>query len=248
MSQPQFAQQTHTSKDFKSVQTSQKALVDLTIVLATLFILKNGLLQIDWLWTYAGPISLLASLAVATLRLKSNGENWQSIGLKHDSSHLKLILWILGALVVTILMGNIAAQIATSLVTNPETLSEQSIAYTQNRFADIPGNLSLYLVWIAISWVIGGLTEELLFRGFLISRLENLMSKLPFAIVYAIIIQALIFGQQHMYYQGAIGLVETGIIGVVSGIIYILCKRRLWALVISHGLANTLGMTMLFLS
>ena len=74
------------------------------------------------------------------------------------------------------------------------------------------------------------------------------MSQPPFAIVYAIIIQALIFGQQHMYYQGVLGLVETGIIGVVSGVIYVLCKRRLWALAISHGLANTLGMTMLFLS
>lgn len=240
--------QTHENKTFKPIQTNKGALVDLTLVLATLFILKNVLLQFHWLWTYAGPISLLASLAVATWRLKLSGENWQSIGLKHDSSHLKLILWTLGALVITVLMGNIAGQIATLIISNPESLSEQSINYTQNRFANIPGNLSLYLMWIAISWIIGGLTEELLFRGFLISRFEKLLSKLPFAIVYAIIIQALIFGQQHMYYQGTIGLIETGIIGVISGVIYVLCKRRLWALVISHGLANTLGMTMLYLS
>jgi len=248
VSQTQPAEQTIESKDFKSIQTSQSALIDLTLVLATLFILKNVLLQFHWLWTYAGPISLLASLAVATWILKLNGENWQSIGLKHDSSHLNLILWTLGALVVTILMGNIAGQIASSMIINPEPLSEQTITYTQNRFGDIPGNLSLYLMWITIAWIIGGLTEELLFRGFLISRFERLLSKLPFAIVYAIIIQALIFGQQHMYYQGVIGLVEVGIIGVVSGVIYVLCKRRLWALVISHGLANTLGMTMLYLS
>ncbi len=248
MSQNQSVQQTVESQNFKSTQTSRKAFIDLTLVLATLFILKNVLLQFDWLWTYAGPISLLASLAVASWRLKENGESWQDLGLKHDSSHLKLILWVVGALAVTILMGNIAGQLATSIISNPEPLSEQSISYTQNRFANIPGNLNLYLLWIAISWIIGGLTEELLFRGFLISRFERMLSKFPFAIAYAIIIQGIIFGQQHMYYQGTIGLIETGIIGVVSGVIYVLCKRRLWALVISHGLANTLGMTMLYLS
>jgi len=124
-------------------------------------------------------------------------------------------------------MGNIAGEIASSIITKPESLSKELTTYTQNRFAYIPGNLSLYLMWVAMSWIIGGLTEELLFRGFLISRFESLLSKLSLAIVYAIIIQAIIFGQQHMYYQGVIGFVEVGIIGVVSGVIYVLCKRRL---------------------
>ena len=44
--------------------------VDLLFTLGTLFGLKYLLLQFDVMWTFAGPISLLAALAMATWRLK----------------------------------------------------------------------------------------------------------------------------------------------------------------------------------
>ena len=81
----------------------------------------------------------------------------------------------------------------------------------------------------------------------MIQRFEKLYQKLPFAIGLAVLTQALIFGQQHYYYQGLIGVCATGTIGLFSGMIYVLGKRKLWPLILSHGLANTLGMTMLFL-
>ncbi len=225
---------------------TSKMAIDLLYTLGTLFGLKYFLLQFTVMWTYAGPISLIATLLVATWRLKCNDQSWRSVGLVHSTSHLKLALWSLAALIITIVLGNVAGQLAQGFITTTE-VSEQVSNFTQNRFANLPGNIEVYLYWLVISWVIGGFAEELIFRGFLLSRFENLFSNLPFAIVYAVIIQAVIFGQQHMYYQGTIGFIETGIIALVSGIIYYLSKRRLWPLIISHGLANTLGMTMLFL-
>jgi membrane protease YdiL (CAAX protease family) len=220
--------------------------IDLLYTLGTLFSLKYLLLQFPAMWTFAGPISLIATLLVATWRLKCNNQTWRSVGLFHSTSHLKLALWAIAALIITVVLGSLAGQIIQGLI--PATdVSEQVSNFTQNRFANLPGNIQVYLYWLIVSWVIGGFAEELIFRGFLISRFENLFSKLPFAIVYAIIIQAIIFGQQHFYYQGIVGFVETGIIALLSGIIYYLSKRRLWPLIISHGLANTLGMTMLFL-
>ena len=118
---------------------------------------------------------------------------------------------------------------------------------TSNRFKNVPGNFPAYFYWLIISWVIGGFTEELLFRGFLINRFEKVLVKIPFAIAFAVIFQAIIFGQQHMYYQGWVGFVATGVIGLTSGLIYIFCKRRLLPLIISHGLANTLGMTLMYM-
>jgi len=222
--------------------------IDLVLTLGTLFSLKYLLLQIPVMWTFAGPISLLASLGVATWRLKQNKESWRELGLTHNTSHLNLILWTLGALILTILAGTIAASLAVNLLGSAEPVSTQASDFMQNRFVNVPGNLPVYLYWIAISWIIGGFTEELLFRGFLISRFEKLFSKFPFPVVFAVLFQALIFGQQHMYYQGLTGLVETGMIAIISGAIYVLSKRRLWPLIISHGLANTLGMTMIFLN
>ena len=219
---------------------------DLTLVLFALFGLKYLLLQFDAMWTFAGPISLVSALAVATWRLKTSGDSWASLGFSHSSSHLKLALWTIGALVLTLVAGIFAGSLATNLLPASQ-VSEQAGNFAQNRFADVPGNLPVYLYWLMVSWIVGGFTEELLFRGFLINRFEKLFSKVPFAVVFAIVIQALIFGQQHMYYQGVVGLVETGIIGIVSGAIYIFCGRRLWPLIISHGLVNTFGMTMIYL-
>ena len=160
---------------------------------------------------------------------------------------MKLALWTIAALVLTLLGGGIAEGIATSLISTPEGSSSALNETMQNRFVNVPGNISVYLFWIAVSWIIGGFVEELLFRGFLINRFEHLFRRLPFAVFYGILIQAIIFGQQHYYYQGMTGLVATAVIGLLSGVIFVVCGRRLWPLILSHGLANTLGMTMLFL-
>ena len=227
-------------------QTNLKAtLIDLVLVLVTLFTLKHLLLQLPEFWTFAGPISLLASLGVATWRLKKNNESWKSIGFIQDQTKIKLALWTVVALVTTILLGNIAAQLVTPLfASNPATNEISQVM--AGRFANLPGNLTVYLYWLIVAWIIGGFTEELLFRGFLINRIEKLFYRVPFAIGIAVLFQALIFGQQHFYYQGLVGFVSTGVIGLASGLIYVYCKRRLWPLILSHGLANTLGMTILF--
>jgi len=226
---------------------TQSTSFDLLLTLGTLFSLKWILLQFPTMWTFAGPISLLSALAVATWCLRRKNESWRDLGLIHSGSFLNLSLWVVGALVVTILVGSLAGSVASSIFSPPSDLNPQVTDYYQNRFDNVPGNLPVYLYWLILSWVVGGFTEEMLFRGFMITRFEKVFSKFPFPIVFAIVVQALIFGQQHMYYQGVAGLFATGFIGLVSGLIYILCKRRLWPLIISHGLANTLGMTMLFL-
>jgi len=220
---------------------------DLFFTLLTLFSLKWFLLQFPIMWTFAGPISLLCALVVATWRLKRNDESWSSLGLFNKGSNLNLSLWIAGTLIVTIIIGNLAATFANALFSSNEMVNNAINEVRENRFSNVPGNLPVYIYWLIISWIIGGFTEELLFRGFMILRFEKILTKLPFATALAITLQALIFGQQHMYYQGYVGLFVTGFMGLSSGVIFILYKRRLWPLIISHGLANTFGMTMRYL-
>ena len=174
--------------------------MDILYTLGTLLSLKWILLQYTTMWTFAGPISLLAAFAVATWRLKINNESWVSLGLFKISSYLNLTLWIIGAFVVTLFIGNLGGALANALISSPGEINNQFNVVLQNRFSNLEGNLSVYIYWLVISWVIGGFIEELLFRGFLILRFEKVLSKLPFATAIAILIQALIFGQQHMYY------------------------------------------------
>ena len=220
---------------------------DLILVLGTLYLIKTLLLSVNSLWSAAGPVSLLASLAMVTLCLKSGKERWSSIGLKRPKSIARMLLWTLVIFVVTMGLGFVIEAAVSAFTSNASTPSPGVDERYQDRFAHLPGNLSAYLQWLAIAWIVGGFTEELLFRGFLISRFERLLAHTSFAVVLAVLLQAVLFGQQHFYYQGLPGALATGLIALVSGAFYILLKRNIWPLILSHGLANTLGLTLIYL-
>lgn len=225
------------------------ALLDLSCTILTLYSIKYILLQFESMWTFAGPISLLAALAVATWRLKLNNETWVTLGLFRIGKKSTLVIWTVVALGVTIITGALLSSLVVSILGETVLVSESPYnEIMQNRFVNVPGNVSVYIYWLLVSWVIGGFTEELLFRGFLLLRFEKLLGRLSFSVGLAIIIQALIFGQLHMYYQGIEGFIVGSFFAATSALIFVLCGRRLWPLIISHGINNTLGMTLLFMS
>ena len=114
------------------------------------------------------------------------------------------------------------------------------------RFADLPGNTGRLLYWISVSWIVGGFVEEMLFRAMLQSRFERLLAGNPYSAPIAVVLQAIVFGQQHFYYQGWSGALATGGIALISGALFIFLRRNLWPLIVSHGLANTIGLTLIY--
>ena len=223
-----------------------KILRDLVLIVGTLLISKKLFLQIDAIWTYAGPISLLLSLGVAIVCIRKSGENWASIGLKRPESMKQLAIWTVIAFFVTMIVGILAESVAASLFSDPDAATQAIDARFAGRFDNLEGNLSVYLFWLSVGWIIGGFTEEVLFRGALLLRFEQLFSGAPFAVFLAILCQAFLFGQGHYYYQGIAGFLATGAIAVVSGVLYLFFKRNLLPLMLVHGLSNTLGLTLLY--
>jgi len=218
------------------------AAVDLALVLGTLIAIKMALLPFDRLWTYAGPISLTASAAVATWRLYRSGEVWADLGLRRPASVTRMLGWSFLALVATLAAGvAIEAGIAAAGIAGEEIDPRYS-----SRFADLPGNTQAFVYWIVMSWFVGGFVEEMLFRGMIMSRFERLLSGGPIALAAAIALQSVVFGQQHFYYQGWRGALATAGIALLSGVFYVMAKRNLWPLVLSHGAANTIGMTLIY--
>lgn len=222
------------------------ALIDLTIIIGTLIILKFLLLNVESFWSFAGPLSLLAALGVATWPLKNRRITWRSLGLACPTNIWQTLLWTVIALVVTMAVGAIAQSISVQLLGGPNEALLAIAAKYQGRFDDVPGNLPVFIFWLAVAWIIGGFAEEMLFRAALLTRFENLFAGLPFPATLAVCSQAIIFGQQHYYYQGLSGTIATGVIGLASGLLYLSFKRNLWTLVLSHGLSNTIGLTLIF--
>ena len=185
---------------------------------------------------YAGPVAVLAG--VAALRLSQHGQAapWASVGLVRPDGAGRLALATLGCL----LAGWAGAVAATLLATRGLDWAPIDTA----RFAGLHGNASMLLGLLAISWSTAAFGEEVLFRGFLQSRLQALVGASAHSGGLAVVLQALLFGLAHAY-QGPTGILVTGAVGLAFG----LCRlrlRSLWPLVIAHGLIDTLSMVALY--
>lgn len=73
--------------------------------------------------------------------------------------------------------------------------------------------------WFAALCVTAGIAEEILFRGFLIHYFRTA----PFAanLAVALILSSVIFGTEHLY-QGLTGVIQTALIGLVLGTLFLL--------------------------
>jgi membrane protease YdiL (CAAX protease family) len=221
----------------------RNAMMDMAIVMIAMVVVKQSLLPITII--FAGPISLLTGVILASWRLWSRGERWFDLGLRKPESILKTI-----ALSMLVIAGIFAA-IFISANFSREVLGILPPAGSGvNRFGDLEGNLFLFLGWLTLSWVHAGFNEEIIYRAFLISGFEKVFSETghKWAIVFAIISAALFFGYRHMYYQGWYGFTVTGTIGLFLGVMYFWFGRRnIWPLVIAHGFIDSIGMVARFL-
>ena len=87
--------------------------------------------------------------------------------------------------------------------------------------------------------VFTGVHEEILFRGFVLTRLGAFFrSPAP-----AVILCGVFFGAMHVY-QGVIGVIQTTAVGLVLGAIVVI-TRSLWPAIIAHGIFNAVGLALI---
>jgi membrane protease YdiL (CAAX protease family) len=85
--------------------------------------------------------------------------------------------------------------------------------------------------WLLVSAIVTGLAEELLIRGYLISRLARLLGRWE-----TILVSSFIFSLWHVS-QGIVGVSHTFLWGVIFGISFTK-NYRLWPLVVAHAVNN----------
>lgn len=111
-------------------------------------------------------------------------------------------------------------------------------------FAAVHGNLKAALVLVAIAWIIGGLLEEISYRGFLIGWGSDLLGSK--AEIPLLLLASTVFGAVHLY-QGAAGAISTGLAGLLFGLLYLWRGKTLLAAIIAHGAYDTIGIAFLYL-
>jgi len=100
--------------------------------------------------------------------------------------------------------------------------------------------------WLAIAWSAAAFGEEIVFRGYLQTRVAGLLGGGGAAWATAIVVQAGLFGAGHAY-QGAGVVVTTFVSGLFSGALFLALRRNLWPLILAHGIWDTLGLWLIYL-
>lgn len=198
-------------------------------------------------WRFAGPVSLIATLACLAIYLHRRGEGWSSVGLAPLRGLRAKLLILPQALLVFAFFAAAVAAVLHGADALGWTFMKTVPQGVEDRWGDVQGSLPMLLLWLGIVWTAAAFGEEIFFRGFLITRASALFRGVPLASAFAVLLPALLFGLGHFYYQGLRGLVMTAAIGIAFGAVFLLLKRNLWPLVLVHGVIDTINFIAIYL-
>mgnify|MGYP001820646474 CR=1 FL=1 len=123
-----------------------------------------------------------------------------------------------------------------------ESLTNEQVNYEV--FEPIKGNFNILITYLGIGWLIGGVLEEFIFRGYLLQTIENILPK-KIGLLVGVLLSSIIFGWLHDY-QGISGQLLTGIAGALLGLIYLFNNKNVWLNILTHGFMNTICMIFLY--
>jgi len=188
-------------------------------------------------------VAYMFSVIIATAVLRSRGTNWRELGLARPDSWRKTVLLGVGTL-VAYLVVSIAFQAILQAVM--QLLPGLAMAPSdRSGFDPLYGNLPLLLLYLVAAWTTIAFGEEMLFRAFLTNGLAGLFPQFRARWAFALVGSSLFFGLAHFSW-GFAGVIETTIMGLFFGFVYLRSGRNLWITIIAHGLANTLGFILVF--
>lgn len=176
--------------------------------------------------------------ALGWLSLRMRGFRWRDVGFAAPGN------W---AVAIGIGLAAGAAMSALELlVTQPLLVSAMGQPPNLSDFGAIRGDAGVFALTMAIIWVLAAFGEELVYRGYLMTRFARLLSGEGWAWTMSLVVVSLIFGFGHVD-QGPTGMLENVINGLLLGALYLATGRNLVAPIVAHGIANSIDLTLIFL-
>ena len=115
-------------------------------------------------------------------------------------------------------------------------------ASSTERFEFFLGEPLLFTAYlIVVIWIGAALGEELLMRGFLLNSLIDVFGDKQKGVLAAVALHSVIFGMLHIS-QGIPGIIGTGLVAVVFASIYLFSGRKLFSIIMAHGIFNSIGL------
>jgi membrane protease YdiL (CAAX protease family) len=174
-------------------------------------------------------VGLFALVALAYGRVTLD-----ELGLGIANSWLSKIGFALVWLGLMVVYSPLADWLATRWVDKPPTLES---------FRVIQQSTGKLIAGIVVAWLLGGVLEELVFRGIVLKSVESLLTAWliePIAAGVAVCIAASGAGLIH-FYQGPRATIIVTQLSVLFGVLFVISGYNLWAVMLCHGLYDTIA-------
>jgi len=119
--------------------------------------------------------------------------------------------------------------------------------YNFSSVDDVEGNLVGFIVLMVVIWVFAAFGEELLFRGYYMKALAELLGNSSKAWIISAVITSLYFGLSHIY-QGLSGAIAVFLWSLTISLIFNKNRNSLPLLILIHGFYDSIGITMIYLN
>jgi hypothetical protein len=174
---------------------------------------------------------------LAWLSLWLRGIGWRGVGLRRPIDWRKTLLLGIGA--------GLAMEALELFITQP--LLERAFHKPPNlsSIMELFGSWKMLALALALTWTLAAFGEEMVYRGYLMNRVTDLVGKNRAGWVTSLLLVNIVFGLAH-YYQGITGMTENFIDGLLLGLIYFAAGRNLWAPILAHGITDSADSLLIF--
>lgn len=229
-------------KDLK-LTSKQRTVFEVVVVLGVMLLVKDIADRFNAIG--AGSIAMWCGIFVAAYFMNKKGVSWKDQGLTIPVGAMS---WLksLGLALFTVVAVILFMLLVTPFIS--ELLGVSIPESSTDRFEFFLGQPLVFIAYlIVVIWIGAALGEELLMRGFLLNSLIELFGDHKRGVTAAVVLHALVFGMLHIS-QGIPGIISTGAIAVIFAAVYLLNGKKLFPLIIAHGLINSISITAYYLS
>ena len=185
-------------------------------------------------------IFFLAGLVILASYLDSGSKWIPSMGFQRKKLNwMNLAVWapITGFLIVVV-YRYLMLPVVTEFTGVPIDISS---------FDELRGNLPVLLISLVFVWASAAFGEEIVFRGYLMTRFTKVFGKSIPATIANILFFGIFFGSIH-FYQGITGQILSGITGAIIATLFHLKKNDLWFCIVVHGMVDTFALTAIYIN
>jgi hypothetical protein len=176
--------------------------------------------------------------------LRLRGQGWADLGvgfgIPERAAVVRVAVRATGVAVLAVASFVLGAIIMANVAVEPQAVDTSGYGYLRGN----PGGLVLALVAV---WVVSSFGEEVIYRGFLMTRLAELGGGTRTAWVVSLLASAVVFGLVH-YAWGVAGMVQTGLMGLALGSAWLRLGRNLWVTITAHAILDTMLLVQQYLA